>query len=315
MLFHISADKTSAWGFYAHKQINRIAIFTLPPDLFGFYKLHIEFITEHSVNADKRRYAVKEEACRHYLDADHYEQALPFDTIPPFWKDAVAKISEDTLNAYGIVPWYIQLMRVRLVVAFKEKDVKKILKLSSDIGHYIADLHVPLHSTENYDGQLTGQSGIHALWESRLPELYSENYDFFVGRAVFLPDLNAAVWLAFGESFAARDSVLSFEKRMSIKMSPEMKYSLENKGNMQTKQFSKEFCDDYHSSLGGMVERRMRASMLMVGSVWLTAWVDAGQPKLDGIEERQLDDAERQAKIKEELEFLKGKIIGRDEAR
>lgn len=311
-LFSLNAG---AWGFYAHKQINRMAVFTLPPDLFGFYKTHIDYITDNAVNADKRRYAVKEEAVRHYLDADHYEHSFPIDTIPRIWKNAVAMYSEDTLQTYGIVPWYIQIMKFRLTEAFKAKDIDKILSLSADIGHYIADLHVPLHSTENYDGQLTGQSGIHALWESRLPELYSAEYDFFVGRAVLLPDINYAIWEAFGQSFAAKDSVFNFEKVISAGLQEEEKYQFETRGNSQIKQYSEKFCKPYHEKLNGMVERRMQQSIRMVGSIWYTAWADAGQPVLDSLPKTEPKEDELKQMIQVELEYLKGKILGREEAK
>src|SRR6186713_1944702 len=91
-----------AWGFWAHKRINRMASFTLPPEMIGFYKKHIDFIEAHAVDPDMRRNAVPEEAPRHYIDVDHYG-AHAFDSLPVYWKDAVQKYSEDTLNAYGIV--------------------------------------------------------------------------------------------------------------------------------------------------------------------------------------------------------------------
>jgi hypothetical protein len=69
---HSSTASSAAWGFYGHKRINRVAVFTLPPEMFGFYKEHIEFLTEHSVDPDKRRYAVEGEAQRHYIDLDHF---------------------------------------------------------------------------------------------------------------------------------------------------------------------------------------------------------------------------------------------------
>src|SRR5690349_11008174 len=122
----------SGWGFFAHRKINRLAVFTLPAPLFGFYKAHIAYITDHAPDPDKRRYTDAQEACRHYLDADHYECCAPIDSIPHKWKDAIAKYTEDTLNAYGIVPWHINLMLFRLTDAFKEKNKSRILKLSAD---------------------------------------------------------------------------------------------------------------------------------------------------------------------------------------
>ena len=114
---HNGSNKcVSSWGFYAHKRINRMAVFTLPPELFTFYKKHIEFLTEHAIDPDKRRYASKGEAERHYIDIDHYVHngEDPFDVVPKRWKDAVEKFSEDTLKAYGIVPWHIQRVKYKL---------------------------------------------------------------------------------------------------------------------------------------------------------------------------------------------------------
>lgn len=304
-----------SWGFFGHKLINRMAVFTLPEKLMAFYKSNIEYITEHAPDPDKRRYAVKEEACRHYIDLDHYEVCVPIDTVPKSWKDAVAKYSEDTLNAYGIVPWYVGLMKYKLTEAFKEKNIERILKLSADIGHYMADAHVPLHATENYNGQFTSQNGIHGFWESRLPELYSNNYDFFTGRALYLKDVQKAVWIACEGSFAAKDSVLQFERRLNAEFPSDKKYSLELKGSTTVKMYSKNYAKAYDKMLEGQVERRMRASVLMVGSIWFTAWVDAGQPDLSELDlnAKKLDDAERKKLIEEEQKLMQERMIGREE--
>tara|TARA_B110000444_G_C18769497_1_gene561756 strand:- start:763 stop:1032 length:270 start_codon:yes stop_codon:yes gene_type:complete len=84
--------------------------------------------------------------------------------MPRKWNDAVEKFTEDTLLAYGIIPWHIQKVFNRLVKAFENHDVDYILKNSADLGHYISDAHVLLHTTENYNGQLTGQKVIHAFF-------------------------------------------------------------------------------------------------------------------------------------------------------
>src|SRR5436190_16202213 len=110
------------WGFWAHKKINRMACFTLPPEMFSFYKHHIDFITEHAVDPDRRRYSDPDEAPRHYIDLDHYISD-GLDSVPNYWNDAVAKYSEDTLKKHGLVPWHISRMMYRLTEAFKTNDV------------------------------------------------------------------------------------------------------------------------------------------------------------------------------------------------
>jgi hypothetical protein len=271
----------SGWGFYAHRQINRLAVFTLPTEMIGFYKNHIQYITDAAVNPDRRRYAVVEEAPRHYIDLDHFGDSARY-KMPRFWKDAAAKHTEDTLKSYGILPWHVLAMYYRLRDAFMVRDPNRILSLSADLGHYIADAHVPLHTTENYNGQLTGQHGIHAFWESRLPELFSARYDFFVGKAEYLDNPQLTIWKAIEESNLQLDSVLAIEKRLSQKFG-EKRYSFETKGKQTIKVYSAEFAAAYHQALSGMVEWRMRGAIKMIGDFWFTAWVDAGQPNIKSL--------------------------------
>lgn len=293
------------WGFFGHKSINRLAVFTLPTELIGFYKNHLEYVSEHAVDPDMRRYVVKEEAPRHYIDIDHFGEN-PFEVVPRSWDAAVEKFSEDTLQAYGIVPWHIERMYKRLVWAFKDRDVPYILKTSADLGHYIADAHVPLHTTENYNGQLTGQKGIHGFWESRLPELYSEDYDYFVGKAQFLDSPLDMAWDAVEASHAAVDSVLSFEMKLHNEFPTDQKYAFEQRGRSTIKVYSRDYSYAYHEMLDRMVERRMRASIIAVGSFWYSAWLEAGKPIL----EIELDDGQKQL-IEQERKSLEAEYQAR----
>lgn len=299
--------ESNAWGFHAHKTINRYAVFTLPSELFGFYKKNIDYITEHAVDPDKRRYAILEEGPRHFIDIDHYG-SYPFPELPRVWEKAVAKFSEDTLIEYGIVPWNTYKVYRQLVWAFSQKNVGRILKLSADLGHYIGDAHVPLHATKNYNGQFTNQEGIHGLLESRLPELFAADYDFFVGKAEYIERPQEAIWNAVLGSAKLVDTVFSSEKMTGKNVSPQAKYAFETKGRTVVKQYSKAYSADFHARLGSMVEDRMRSSIVLLGSLWYSAWVEGGQPNLDqlaGIPEKEdaiADSAFREGKIKGRIE-------------
>src|SRR6187402_3059632 len=203
------------WGFYGHKKINHYAVFLLPPEMMQLYKPQIDFISEHAVDPDMRRYAIAEEGPRHYIDIDRYGN-YPFNELPRKWNDAVAKFSEDTLMQYGIVPWWVQTMLYKLTEAFKEKQQARILKLSAEIGHYIADAHVPLHANSNHNGQFTNQKGIHGFWESRVPELLAEKeFDFFIGKAQYVTNPGEYIWARVLESAKASDSVLTMERALT----------------------------------------------------------------------------------------------------
>jgi hypothetical protein len=303
----IPKESALSWGFYGHKRINRMAVFTLPPEMVSFYKKHIEFITDHAVDPDKRRYSVEGEAPRHYIDIDHYGEHA-FDSVLKFWKAAITKYSEDTLMAYGIVPWQIEKHYYKLLNAFKDENIDRILQYSAEIGHYIGDSHVPLHTTENYNGQLTGQRGIHGFWESRIPELKADDYDYFVGRAQYIESPIKMAWQTVYDSHMAVDSVLKFEATLNQEFPKDQKYAYENRGNVLMKVYSKEYTNRYDLLIKGQVERRMKQSIIMVGSIWYTAWVNAGKPNLEKIGQHVISDSLKIAmQIEEEL-YLQQKI-------
>ncbi len=310
---------TYSWGFFAHRFINFHAVFLLPTEMIAFYKSNVHYLSEHAVDPDKRRYILPDEAPRHYIDLDRFKRndslLLPrkwekaveqysTDTlhahgIVPWWiqvvkanltmafaeKDRVAilKYSADTLHAHGIVPWWIQVVKANLTKAFAEKDRIAILKYSADIGHYIGDAHVPLHASSNHNGQMTNQIGIHGFWESRLPELFAAQYDMLIERAVYIRDPLAFIWERIDQSAAAADTVLSIEKHLSTANHDQHIFSYEKRNGKYERIYAVDYAAQYHRALNGMVERRIRASTHAIASFWYTAWVDAGQPNLSEI--------------------------------
>ena len=363
-LFFSSAH-SQRWGFFGHRRINRLAVFTLPQEMVFFYKKHIEYLTEHAVDPDKRRYATKHEAVRHYIDLDHYTDPLPMrwedaiaeyaglfsiapsgDTVlvfsreymenesglwrpkPEFrekfpatvregireenhrswiWRNFLPKYFEedldipcdslratygraipcktvivaDSLTPHGILPYHLLQMHRRLTNAFRSGNESAVLKLSAEIGHYIGDAHVPLHTTINYNGQLTGQQGIHAFWESRIPELFADTeFDFFVGQATYLRDPGRYYWSIVQESHTLVDSVLRMERELRLTYPQDRQYCPNEKTPGGPRVPCKAYSAAYHAKLNGMVERRMRAAIHAIGSAWYSAWSDAGQPPL-----------------------------------
>jgi hypothetical protein len=282
----------NCWGFFAHRKINYYAVFLLPPQLLSFYKPHIDFLSEHAVDPDKRRYLVAAEGPRHYIDIDHYGD-FPFNNLPHVWDSAVARYGEDTLQQHGVVPWWVQVMQRRLTTAFKERNATAILKLSAELGHYVADAHVPLHTSSNHNGQLTGQQGIHGFWESRVPELLGDKeWDFFIGKAEYIQAPGVFIWKRVLQSAAAADTVLRIEKVLSDQMAPDQKFAFEERNGTVVRQYSATFSKAYDRRLNGMIERRMRDAIYAVASLWYTAWVDAGQPDLASLSNQQITESD-----------------------
>ena len=288
------------WGFYGHVLLNRQAVFSLPPEMLHLYKRELRFISENAVNPDRRRYAVKGEAEKHYIDLDHYgDSALC--KLPKYWAQAIEKFPEDSLRAHGIGPWSAYLTFYSLTKAFAAQDKTAILRLSADLGHYLGDLNVPLHTTKNYNGQLTGQAGIHGFWESRVPELLAKNYSFWVGKAEYVSDPQQALWETVARAHSQVDSVLRFEKILTQQFPVDQKYSYEERNGLTVRVYSREFTNAYALALDGQVERQMKRSIKMIADFWYTAWVNAGQPdlsKLPNSVEAQQDSLRPNSKIR-----------------
>jgi len=291
-------------------RINHLAVFTLPTGMIRFYKSNIKYVSDHAVDPDKRRYADTAEAPRHYLDVEVYEQSI--DSIPRKWDDAVLKYGLPKLNSSGILPWQIQRTYNKLVNAFRARDSVRILIHSAYLGHYIGDAHVPLHTTQNHNGQLTDQVGIHGFWESRLPELYSEQYSFLVGRAVYIDDPLKEAWQIIKHTHSLTDTVLQSEATLSLSFPSDRKYSYSRRNNMVMKQYSAEYAAAWHKQMNGMVEQQMKAAILSTGCFWYSAWIDAGQPSLENLPKTKSASADKKAEADQDKKYNNGIILGRE---
>jgi hypothetical protein len=281
-LYLLSIPFAFSWGFHAHKKINHEAVYALSASLEAFYKKNIDYITNHAIDPDNHKYSDSLEASRHFIDIDHYGPKA-FDELPKYWKAAVEKYPKDTLQKYGTLPYEVLFWLNKLTDAFKNKDGNEILRASGYIGHYIADAHVPLHTISNYNGQKTEQEGIHALWETAIPEAYSDKYILRGQKAAYIKDPETKIWEIIKQSYLLAPTVLSVEKQVSQNFSGDKKYMKPKKAD-DKKQFSVEYVAAYNKALNGMVAKQMQSSVLDVADFWYTAWVNAGQPDLSKVE-------------------------------
>ncbi len=273
------------WGFFGHKKITEMAIYTLPAGLMSFYKVNADLIIENSVAADRRRYVIEAEGPRHYIDLDEYDD---IDSIPKYWYQAIGRYGEDTLLSRGIVPWAAYLTYKQLIWAYSDKNYHRIIRYASDLAHYLSDANVPLHTTSNYDGQKTDQNGVHRFWETRLPQLFSNKYDFVVGRANYIEDPQMEIWQAIFRANSLVDSLLSIEKETTKLIGESKKFAFEDKGKRTVKVFSEKYSSAYHNAMP-KVELQMQRSIKLIGDFWFTAWVEAGQPDLLNLESRRIN--------------------------
>jgi hypothetical protein len=269
LLVFMSPSIGRTWGFFAHKLIHQQAIELLPQPLQSFYRGIADSVVEKSTEPDLRRNSAPNEQWHHYIDIDHYG-AYPFRELPRDYSQAAAKFSADTLLAYGDVPWHVEKVLGNLVAAMRVKDKRAIVQLSADLGHYVADVHVPLHSTLNYDGQLTGNKGIHGRFESAMVERYSDRLAFSPAQLDSIDNATGRVFEIILDSYVWVDNTLHADQ-----------HAREPGKDYQSRE---DYDDAYYAKLHGMLgqvaQHRLSAAATTVASFWYTAWLRAGRPAL-----------------------------------
>ncbi|MEO8415587.1 MAG: zinc dependent phospholipase C family protein [Ginsengibacter sp.] len=303
-----------AWGAWGHKHINRAAVFALPDSMRLFYYNHIDFITEAAVVPDLRRGLLndKAESPRHFIDIEDFGN-IPVAAFPKTTKEAYAKYDSAFLNKTGYLPWYIQNLTEKLTQAFKKRSKSEILFLSAELGHYVGDAHMPLHTASNYNGQLTDQKGIHALWESTIPEMFGINYDFRTGDARYLPDVTAETWNIIAHTHSLEDTLLAFDKQTRKTFTRDNMYKKDAAGNnvlfYNQPVFSDAYATQFNNAMNGMVEKQLRLSIQDVANFWYTAWVDGGAPDLISLDDAHLTAQNKKNYKLEYKAWSKGKLL------
>lgn len=175
-LLLVIAAAAFGWGEDGHKLITKNAVRLLPAEM-KFFKNYEIYLIEHSLDADKRRKDDPSEFPKHFIDIDFYEE-FNQGRMPINRSLLTEKYGDSVVTQMGILPWVTLQTFENLTKALKEKNRDKILILSADLAHYVEDGHQPMHTVLNYDGQLTGQKGLHARYESKMVTKYLDEIKF-----------------------------------------------------------------------------------------------------------------------------------------
>ncbi len=164
----ISVQNILAWGSVGHKIINRKASMQLPSSMSKF-KSDSLFYEAHASDADYRKISgdttFAAESYRHYLDIDEYPN---FYNLPRDLDTLIRMYGWNTVKSRGTNPWFTKYFLDSLTTQLSRGDSISVKQTASDLGHYVGDGYQPLHCTYNYDGQYTGNNGIHSRYESTL---------------------------------------------------------------------------------------------------------------------------------------------------
>ena len=271
------------WGFLVHQTGHQLAVYQLPVGMQRFFYKNMQYLTDSSIRPDLRRGRDSTEATKHFIDLEVYGKDAALH-MPLAWNEAVAKYTRDTLRKYGYVPYWVIDMKNKLTKAFAAHNADSILFYAADLGHYVEDANVPLHTTTNYDGQLTAQKGIHALWESVSPDVEIGSYNLYTThKATYLMQPELAIWQAVRRANALLPGLFATEKEVSARFADADKYKTVQKYGKTFKYYTESFAAAYGKALKPTINNQLIYSANLVADFWYTAWVDAGKPNLDAL--------------------------------
>ena len=295
----------SGWGFLVHRTIAQLAIYELPKPMQSFFYANKDSLVYGAPRPDVRRTQDESEGSKHYMDMERFGENA-FKEVPRDFNEAIAKYSLDTLNKYGTLPYVVVEYMDKLTNAFRSQNADSIVFYAADLSHYIADAHVPLHTSINYDGQLTGQHGIHDLWETTVPEVEITNYNLSSRhKAKYIKSPSDEIWKIIEHTFSLLPEMFAKEIEVSGNFTDSAKYRWEVRWGKNRRFYTDAFARQYSKALKSSINDQLMASSNALADFWYTAWVNAGKPDLNKLltkpHNKRAFKAERKAFLKNEL--------------
>jgi len=254
-----------AWGPTAHRLTNRWAIETLPPEVRGFFEANRQFLIDHANDPDAAMAKDAFERNRHYIYLDKYG-IFPYLALPHSYATAVEQYGKSRVNRDGLLPWQIGEYSLRLTNAMKAQNWDEVKLDAAVLAHYVADANDPLHTTQNYDGQLTAQTGLADRFEIRLIDRFSNFFILAPQDAVKIDDPTEYAFQMVLEAHTWVNHLVLEDRR-----------ALEGLSS-----YNQDYFDRFYSRVGSTAMKQINAAAHDVGSYWYTAWLNAGRPALPG---------------------------------
>lgn len=293
LIFQFKIENANSWGFEAHKKITELAIDIIlnlqsvkgvEQQKFNSLKKFLEAnkatIIERCIEPDMVRNELKDEQFNHFIDIDRYG-SYPFEELPRDKRKAIEKFGFENVQKNGLLPWRIADVMDSLGEAISNQSNEKMLRYFSWIAHYVEDAHQPLHVTENYDGQLTNQPGIHSRFETELVKyMISKNGLNFnpkrlASELVNFEPISDKVKFAFDivlESYKYIEPILEADRFAKDKIPVEKLYRVEKRDGRTRYIYSDDYYSIMNERLGSLVLSRMEKSAVRLAYIWLNVW-------------------------------------------
>jgi hypothetical protein len=253
-----------AWGASAERLVVTKAVDTLPPDIHVFFDANREFLARHVTEPlDLLAKNPSSERRNQFVYLDHYGK-FPFDALPRDYKAAISKYSRSKLETSGVLPWQIGVYSQKLTAAMRDHDWEQVRLAAAYLAAYVAQAHDPFHTTEDFDGHLSAQTGVDSRFGSNLVDRYSVFFPMRANDAAYLSDATNHAFDAAMSAHASLENILLADRRAREGQSD----------------YTDEYYDRFYNLAGAILIRQLSDAATDVGSYWLSAWINAGRPQL-----------------------------------
>lgn len=255
----------ASWGSQGHRKISANSASCYPPPLGFLMPSWSVFVTNHASDADIRKNTDPNESPKHYLDIDNYPEFIQSGMIGQYYDSVVAVHGGGWVLDQGILPWATLTSYDSLKACFERGDWNRSAYFAADLGHYVADGHMPLHITRNYNGQYSNQTGVHSRYESKMIYRFDAQIVYPADTAVFVDDVRSYIFGYLYLNYRCVDSVLYADSAATA-----------SAGSITS--------DAYYQALWDASRpftlRLYRDASHAIASLIYTAWVEAGSPML-----------------------------------
>jgi hypothetical protein len=252
-----------AWGGNADRLLVNKAIDTLPSNVRDFFDANRPFLVQHVTDPNDAAASTSAERHNHYLHLDKYGH-FPFEALPRSYKAAVSKFGKSKLEASGLLPWQIGVYSQKLTEAMKVGHWDEAKLDAAILANYVADAHDPFDTTDNFDGHLSDQMGINERFGTTLIERFSSFFPMRPNDASYIADPTDHAFEACLAAHSWIEPILIADRNALH----------------ETKMYNDDYFDRFYNLSAPVLLRQLSDAATDIGSYWLTAWMNAGQPQL-----------------------------------
>lgn len=255
----------SGWGYKGHEIIGKNSGLSFHTSM-GQFEAWIPVLTSHSADADKRKSWDKTEDIKHYIDIDNYSEYKENGFISQDLDSLIAKYGRKFIEDQGTLPWATLKAYDSLVSLFRSRQYDAAALIAADLSHYVADGHMPLHLTRNYDGQFSGNKGIHSRYESTMIGKFASQIVYEGTEISFVEDVPGYVFSYIYENYPLLDSILRADD-----------YAQE----VSSSTTSSAYNDTLWAMTGAMTIDLFAGASASLAELIYSAWITAGSPSFD----------------------------------